>query len=319
MNRYKAAFQRLYGALDYVCEKYNKKKAYFLFDALKCRIRYGITPNEYMGFGFYAKSKVERAMFYTERHTHKFEKLLNKEDYADLFWDKQKFNKRFADYISRKWLYVAEATKEEVEEFLVNCNKVIVKPTSLSSGHGIHLYNGETYEQLKEADALIEEFVEQVDELATLNPSSVNTIRIYTILDENNVPFILSAALRVGAKGSCVDNFHNGGVGYPIDVEHGIISGAGYDISGKEYLYHPGTDVKAIGFEIPRWDEVKQFIFKACLEIPESRLIAWDVAVTKKGLEMIEGNYKGDAGFMQAPAKKGKLREIKKYGKVKKK
>ena len=47
--------------------------------------------------------------------------------------------------------------------------------------------------------------------------------------------------------------------------------------------------------------------------IPRARLVAWDIAVLENGFEMIEGNYEGDPGVMQAPSKNGCFFEIRKY------
>lgn len=123
-------------------------------------------------------------------------------------------------------------------------------------------------------------------------------------------PLILSTSIRVGGKDAVVDNYHAGGVGYPIDIETGIVYKPGSGIDGTEYIYHPSTNFKMVGFEIPMWEQLKQFVYDAMKVIPEDRLIAWNVAILPDGFEMIEGNYQGDPGFMQAPSKVGKKRII---------
>jgi hypothetical protein len=160
---------------------------------------------------------------------------------------------------------------------------------------------------------LLEEFIEQHEDMSSLNASSVNTVRVYTVLDREHVPHILSCSIRVGGAGSCVDNYHSGGVVYPVDIETGVVYMPGKDIMGKELIYHPGTNKKVVGFEIPNYDGLKQFVARAALELPESRLIAWDVAVLKKGFEFVEGNYAGDPGVMQVPSGVGKLPLLKSY------
>ena len=152
----------------------------------------------------------------------------------------------------------------------------------------------------------------QHPKISELNPSSVNSIRVYTLQKKDKTPLILSASIRVGGRGADVDNYHAGGVGYPIDIESGIVYKPGTGIDGTEYIYHPSTGVKMVGFEIPNWQRLKQFVYDAIMVIPQARLLAWDVAVLENGFEMIEGNYNGDPGFMQAPSKVGKKRIIKK-------
>ena len=313
MGRYKEALKRLGMAIEPLCKKYGKRRAYFYFDALACYIRYGVTPNEYIGFGLYAKSHIERRQFYTARHSKKYDKHFNSPEFSKVFWNKEKFNECFCDYVKRGWIYVPNVSEEEFETFIQRYPNVIVKHRAGSSGVGIHKYRGESYEKLKNSQALIEEFIVQHEKMSLLNPSSVNTVRIYTCLDKELKPHLVSCIVRVGGKNSDVDNYHSGGIAYPLDADTGVVCGAGYDIMGNEYLYHPATGEKAIGFTIPNWQELKKFVFGACQVVKEARLIAWDVAVLSDGFDMIEANYDGDPGLMQSPHKQGKLNEIKRH------
>lgn len=104
------------------------------------------------------------------------------------------------------------------------------------------------------------------------------------MLDGKGIPRILTASLRVGGKGSEVDNYHSGGIGYPIDVTTGIIKAAGADIMGVRHLFHPATNVKVLGFQIPNWDGLVTFVFDACTVIPTARLIAWLLLCWKMAL-----------------------------------
>ena len=181
-NRYTSAFERLDGALTPISAKYGTCKLRFFIDAFWSLIRYGITPNEYIGFSFYKLSRIERKQYYTARHSARYEKLLNDSKYYETFWHKEKTNAKFKDFMRRGWLYVPDATDEELNMFLASHDKVIVKPTNQSSGHGIYVYNGESISTLRETSCLIEEFVCQHPKMAAINPTSVNTVRVYTIL-----------------------------------------------------------------------------------------------------------------------------------------
>ena len=68
-----------------------------------------------------------------------------------------------------------------------------------------------------------------------------------------------------------------------------------------------------IGFEVPNWSGLVDFVTKATQVFPTARMIAWDVAILEDGFELIEGNYNGDPGFMQTPSNTGKKREIYSY------
>lgn len=97
----------------------------------------------------------------------------------------------------------------------------------------------------------MEECIKQHPSLCFGN-TSVNIIRIYSVLDRNGRPHILKSVLKVGGGSSIVDNFHGGGVIYPINLEHGIIESFGEQKqSAQKIFYHPGTDKCMLGFSIP--------------------------------------------------------------------
>lgn len=123
----------------------------------------------------------------------------------------------------------------------------------------------------------------------------------------------MCASIRVGGKGAEIDNYHAGGVGYPIDIASGIVFKPGVDIMGNRCLFHPSTQAKVVGFQIPRWKELKQFVAEAAMVYPQVSQVAWDIAVTDNGFELIEANLQGNSGFMQAPSEEGKLRIIERY------
>ncbi|MBD5357312.1 MAG: hypothetical protein HDR88_09965 [Bacteroides sp.] len=318
-NKYKDAFYRLRSNLIQIANEYGITIYRLYYDAAKCYIRYGVTPNEYLGWRFYELSNLERSRFYTARDSNKWEKRLNDSNYADYFNKKQITNQIFKDFIKRNWLYTREASETDIKDFLQTYPKVIVKPVGLSSGRGIHVANNENFSQLRSGEFLLEEFIIQHPKMAELNRSSVNSIRIYTLSltnkkskfeDKSDNIIFLSASIRVGGVGSEVDNYHAGGVGYPIDIDTGVVSAAGTTISGEKVLFHPGNGVKIIGFEVPNWKELKEFVKRLDKVVPTARLIAWDIAILKDGFELIEANYNGDPGFMQAPTQTGKKRFI---------
>lgn len=314
IERYITALSRLKTGLTREAKK-NKIRVFRLYlDAAKCFIRYGVTPNEYLGWRFYELSHFERSKFYTARHSNKWEIRFNDPAYAVYFNQKQLTNKVFQDFIHRDWIYTKDSSENAIKDFLETHPKVIVKPVGLSSGRGIHVAKNEDINHLKNNDYLLEEFIIQHTDMANLNSSSVNSVRVYTLslktsLNNTNVLF-LSASIRVGGEGAEVDNYHAGGVGYPIDIESGTVCAAGTTIGGEKVLFHPGSGVKVIGFEIPHWKELKNYVIALDQVVPQARLIAWDIAILEDGFELIEANYNGDPGFMQAPTQTGMKNEI---------
>lgn len=309
MNRYRNAYDRLNSQLNVVSQNENRSKIGLYINALWYFIRYGITPNEYLGWNCWRYSKSVIKSFYTARDSARYEKHFNNPASSHLFNNKVDFNTTFSEFVKREWIFTSNSSKMQIAEFIANHKKMVVKPIGLSSGKGI--YTIESTSQWKGDDGfLIEDYIQQHPALSKLNPSSVNSVRVYTLRRKNGTPSILSASIRVGGEGADVDNYHAGGCGYPIDIETGVIYLPGTDIKGNSYLYHPTTGEKMIGFEIPNWKDLIEFVFKAMEVVPQARLLAWDVAVLQDGFEMIEGNYNGDPGFLQAPSKQGKKLDI---------
>lgn len=179
-NRYNKAFNRLRKELPRIAEKYGIWIGRLYVDAAVSFVRYGVTPNEYLGWRFYELSNLERKRFYTARDSAKWESRFNDPASADIFNKKHLTNQTFRNFISRKWLLAADASEEEITQFLTS-RKTIIKPVGLSSGHGIHVAKDDKAEDLVCKEILLEEFVTQHHSLSALNGSSVNTIRVYTV------------------------------------------------------------------------------------------------------------------------------------------
>ncbi|MBQ4196045.1 MAG: hypothetical protein II622_08030, partial [Thermoguttaceae bacterium] len=48
------------------------------------------------------------------------------------------------------------------------------------------------------------------------------------------------------------------------------------------------------GFQVPRWNEALEFVRKAAQVVPTTRVIGWDVALSRDGWVLIEANNAGE-------------------------
>jgi Sugar-transfer associated ATP-grasp len=137
---------------------------------------------------------------------------------------------------------------------------------------------------------LLESYLEQHPDLAALNESSVNTIRMWVILDDNHWQ-VLGAYLRVGRQGSQVDNNSSGGIACPVDVVSGLVRCA-FDPAqpGDSLLAHPDSLLPLVGFQIPFWQEACSIAGQAVAAFPHMRLSGLDMAMTAAGPSLIELN-----------------------------
>ncbi len=271
-----------------------------LLDCFKSRLVDGTNTEQYITLGFYRKSQRERNLFVTNGKTVKLEKIsrrgATKEELSTL-QNKRLFVKKYAKYVKRGSLPTKDASAQEIAAFIEKHGRVLIKPAAETQGRGIEAadYSPDTVMQLAEKlagkDFLVEQFIKQHPVISAVNPSSVNTIRICTVLDDSHKAHVIGAALRSGGKDSVVDNFHHGGVAYPIDIENGVICGSGRTNSdNKTYARHPATDTLMIGLKIPNWDTVMNSVVEAAEMSDRIAYIGWDVAITEEGVDIIEAN-----------------------------
>lgn len=140
-------------------------------------------------------------------------------------------------------------------------------------------------------ECMIEDFIIQHDDINKLYPHSVNTIRAYTILKDNNACYF-GAIFRIGAHGAHNDNYASGGIIIGIDPQ-GYLGEKGYirpEYGDAEIKEHPDTGVPFKGYKIPFFEEA----IAQCLYIHNKMQglysIGWDIAITPNGPMIIELN-----------------------------
>lgn len=278
--------------------KKNTQLSYFeiFVDMVMSSFKYQSSFHDYFMFEFYKKNHKERDSYLTTGSSYEFYTKLNDAKRIFCFRNKTKFNELFQDFIKRDFLFLKNCTISKFMKWMENKEYIIAKPNEGVAGRGIEKicvknYNlHELYLYLKKKKLeLIEDFIKQHDKMNKMNPSSVNTIRIITVRWRGYTD-IIAAILRIGVD-KHVDNFSAGGIAAPIDILTGEVSGPA--ISKKElitYEYHPETKCRIKGFKIPYWDEAVRIAREASKIVPEVKTVGWDIAITKNGAELIEGN-----------------------------
>ena len=134
-------------------------------------------------------------------------------------------------------------------------------------------------ELLSSIDIEFEKVVQQNVFLSQFNPDSVNTIRFIT-LNINEKCTVLSAFLRMGSRGSFVDNL-SGGDGVLVGInQEGYLNGFGVDKRFNK-IYQAPTGIALKGMCIPDYDRIKQQIVDFHKKIPFANLIGWDVTLDR--------------------------------------
>lgn len=184
-------------------------------------------------------------------------------------------------------------------------DKLFFKPANGQGGIGIvvsHVQNNRLYYQqqpftmesirkmLKDRQYILQKGLVQRSDISSINSSSVNTLRVITQW-RNGKPFMGVAVMRIGRNGKEVDNSHQGGISVRVNIDNGqLYRAATAEHGGGIYLCHPDSGVVFENFKIEGWSDIKNTILSYVEKFPELEEIAWDVAITDNGVEIIELN-----------------------------
>ncbi len=167
--------------------------------------------------------------------------------------------------------------------------EVVLKIAKFSSGgHGILFWNSavDSEELLvdflnRSKDIICQEVIKQHPSISLLNPTSVNTVRLFTFAFKNEV-FMLSSFIRFGGKGSRVDNAHSGGLACGLE-KNGRLKSTAFDLAANRYDYRPqGKSLDEI--VVPNYDKcVEMALHLAKRFVTITKMISWDFAIDEKG------------------------------------
>ena len=260
--------------------------------------RYGASDEDFFTLEFYRKNHREKCRWITSRKNNNIVKDLYSKEVIAIFDQKSLFVKKFRDYIRRESVYSGDLTSSELIDFIEKHGKVIVKPDGSACGQGV--YKIESGEKIlidelisniqKGNGYVIEQLIVQHSGMSALNPDSVNTIRIETIVDQNGNVYINNMLAMLGTTTAIINNAHAGGIMCHIDSETGIIDSKGVNPEGKRIMIHPATNNVLLGYQLPNWGGIQEYAKKLALVVPEARYIGWDVVICEDGYDVIEGN-----------------------------
>ncbi|MBQ8735407.1 MAG: hypothetical protein IJY75_05480 [Bacteroidaceae bacterium] len=238
------------------------------------------------------------------------EPILTPEEYQPFYNDKNSFGM----FLDKEWmpktyfrsmkgmLYNGDYEAVQREDFASlfdGIDELVVKPAKDMGGKGVTLfvrnengvfvddknneltlsYLGNTYK----TEYLIQECMKQSEFMAQFNPSSVNTLRVAVYRDVKTGKLdILGAVIRIGGKGSFVDNACSGGSFISID-KNGKLGRYACNTMGHKQSTYNYIDFENNEFIIPDFDKIKTFVYNVAQRMPHMNLFANDVAIDKNG------------------------------------
>ena len=277
-----------------------------ILDIVKCYLAYGITPDEYYLHSFINKKWSYRKTVLSRKHKDEVCQKHMGKDWRLFFnqlKDKWEFYSLTSPFFKRDVIKVDRNTGLAlIEAFCQKHPIFIAKPRWSSSGIGVQRID---YSQWNSVDELynhfcnendglwlFEELIIQDPQMAIWHPSSVNTIRVPSIMTKKG-PVVLLPLFRTGKNGNLVDNCHNdGGLMSVPDAKTGIIVSDGYDIFTNIVRVHPNSGIEFKGHQIPKWQELVETAAMVHRSLPSKhKYVGFDFALTKDGWVLVEGNW----------------------------
>lgn len=245
------------------------------------------------------------------------EPILTPEEYQPFYNDKNSLSM----FMNNEWLpktyfrsmdgklydgnYIV-VKRENFHKLFNGVDKLVVKPAKDMGGKGVTLFQrkGADFidsennllslsflEETYKTNFLIQECLKQSEFMAQFNPSSVNTLRIATYRDVKTGEIdILGAVIRIGGKGSFVDNACSGGSFVYVD-ENGRLGKFACNEHGVRRAVYNDIDFSKEEYIIPNFEQIKQFVYNVARRMPHMSLFANDVAIDENGMpRLIEVN-----------------------------
>jgi hypothetical protein len=189
---------------------------------------------------------------------------------------------------------------------------LFVKPTRGRQGLGARLYKYHEDGRYRKDDGLLLAFDELLNHLSEssreepyllqkrifnhpdiseLSTGALCTIRIVTCRPPGGPPKLLISVFKMPTGMSSIDNMRAGALGSPVDEKSGILGEAiAMDPAAERVSRHPDTNHKIVGVRVPFWPRVIELSILAHDAFPYFSSIGWDIAVTKDGPLLVEGN-----------------------------
>lgn len=310
--------------LNYTAVLTGKSKFSILLDMIKSCYKYNIGIMDYFIFRFFEKNDVERSQWVGTGYKYEFDLKTNPKETRSILENKLEFYDAYKDFIFHPFCKLEDIKNktDKAKAVLENkTGKMVLKDSLGQCGHDVEIVKTTDYTLDKlvsymesKGYNMAEAFIQQHDEINNISTTGLNTVRMFTMINNQGGVDFIGARLRISVN-SHVDNLASGNIACPIDIKTGKINGPGIysDITKKDETHHPITNVPLVGFQIPMWDKVVELTEKIALAHPQNRGVGWDIAITNDGIDFIEGNHNWCKFLWQLPVKKGMKEVLERY------
>lgn len=273
----------------------------------------------YSRTGHFTKEYVPNNVYHCElvpkANVHRLQGAFGDKNMCDFFFPGENIVHSILKNMNGYYYYEGRPVSEdEAISLCQNMENVIIKPSKESKGHGVQFFsvkdgvtsiNGRTISQLfKEYNKnfLIQDWVKQHKDMAALNPTSVNTLRILSYRSGMEV-LIIYSVVRIGRTGSVIDNQCAGGISTTIskDGKLGKYAFGGY---ASDNIDKTDTGIVLDGYQLPSYDKAIEMVKRLHLKLPFFNIVGWDVAIQEDG-EPVLIEFNTNPGLSQSAFKSG--------------
>lgn len=194
-------------------------------------------------------------------------------------------------------------SREDLQQLLSAEPEIVVKKAMGSEGgKGVYFVKGTelgSIEPTIKDDIVVQRPLVQHERMSAINATSVNTIRIISLLSEEGVK-VYSAILRIGINGARVDNASSGGITCGITADSKLRKYA-YKANGERFDRHMDSGVVFDGYDLPGYEKCLAAVPGLHIQVPRFKLVSWDFAVAADGEPvLVEANlHYGQLDFHQ--------------------
>lgn len=160
--------------------------------------------------------------------------------------------------------------------------------------------------QSRECPLIVQARVRNASEVSVWSTGALCTVRVVTTRGGKGTPVPLLGLLRMPLADAVADNITRGGILSTIDLASGELGLARTfeipdAIHRREFERHPVTGTQITGRRLSCWNEIVELTVRAHQKFGAFHSIGWDVAITDKGLVLIEGNHDWGTMIAQYP------------------
>lgn len=266
--------------------------------------RTGVFSKDYIPKDFYTLELLYRA------NVHEFRGAYDDKNVCDIILAGENVVHTILKNMNGYYYYEGKPVSvEEAISLCQNMDQVIIKPAMEMQGNGVQMLTvsngktningktiGELFKQYKH-NFLIQNCVKQHKDLAALNPTSVNTMRILSYRSGMEV-LIVYSVIRIGRKGQVIDNQCAGGISTAI-TKDGKLSNTAFGGYSEDNVTITDSGIALDGYQLPSYDKAIAFVKRLHMKLPYFDIIGWDVSIEENG-EPILIEYNASPGLSQS-------------------